>query len=784
MNRPSLFKSVFTFTDSGADNGLKTWRGKTLAVLLWIETSAGLVAYIALMLSLVPRRNWAGAALLSLAYLWLVVTTLFPRLPYFLRGFSSVFILFLAGLSFTLFAGINGTSQAILLGLCIVSGILFGLPGGILAVLLSVLSLFSSGYLALTGFIPVPTPGSNPADVSTLAMSCLAFLLVAIFATLPVVFMLSKLETSFQREKSINADMKRQQTKLQFLADRDNIHLKQRLDQSNLTAEVARVISSAYKLDELLRRITSLIVERFGYLHIQIYLVQESGNKSYLREYTRLPEFEGEVTKERIEIDTSTLLGWVTFNNQPRIDGVQPDESPESLGDQLFPNPQSRAGIPIAVGKRVIGAIALYDLEPDAYNPDEVGVLHALAEQIAPAIQNFRMLEATRVNFHEVNLLNQASHQVILANNEEEIFQVAVKALDQSPYLSAILREEGKGLRVYAVSERLSQEYLERPAWLAADLKKLASTFSETSLYLTADLDEANPISADLIAFARQAGCKAAAFLGLKRANHIIALLMIGSQKEEELTIASLQPYAGFAEFISASLEKIHTIEGLENRLSVLETLDTVSQAISVENNLDLLYRVIHEQITRVMGDVNFLIATYSPDTDQIQIPFIYEGEESDVTSIEPYPLGEGLTSILIRTRQPLMLVEDTERRATELGAKVIGATAKSWLGVPLLLGNEAIGAIVVQDTEKEHRFDEEDQRLLTTMATQVAIAVRNARLLEETRRTADREQRVAEIASKVRAATDVDALLRTAIQELGRNLHAAEAVIQLETGD
>ena len=93
--------------------------------------------------------------------------------------------------------------------------------------------------------------------------------------------------------------------------------------------------------------------------------------------------------------------------------------------------------------------------------------LTRLAEQIAPAIQNFRMLEATRVNFHEVNLLNQASHQVILSNNEEEIFQVAVKALHQSPYLSAILREEAKGLRVYAVSESLSQAHLDMPAWMA-----------------------------------------------------------------------------------------------------------------------------------------------------------------------------------------------------------------------------------------------------------------------------------------------------------------------------
>jgi GAF domain-containing protein len=784
MKRPNLFQSVFALTDSGPDDGLKTWRGKILAVLLWIETFAGLVAYITLLLGQISKRNWGGVAILSLVYFWLAFTTLLPRLPYLLRGISSVFILFLVGLAYTLFVGANGTGQALLLGFCIISGILLGLPGGIVAVLISALSLFATGYLAMAGSIPALNPLNYPANSQALVISSLAFLLVGIFAIVPATFLISGLETSLQKEKQVNADMKRQQTKMQFLAERDSQNLKQRLDQYNLAADVARVISSAYNLDELLRRITSLIVERFGYLHVQIYLLQETGNKAYLCEYTRLPDFEGDLTKERFEIDSSTWIGWVTLNNQPRIDSVRPDESPDSLGDGLFPNPQSRAGIPIAVGKRVIGAIALYDLEPDSYNPDEVAVLHALAEQVAPAVQNFRLLEATRVNFHEVNLLNQASHQVILAKSEDEIFRIAAKALNQSSYPSAILRCEEHGLRVYSMSGGPSREFLKSPDWLAVEPKSIARIFSDTPLYLAANLEETPPVLHELTAFARHSGCKSAAFLGLKRADQLMAVLMIGSPQEEALTVASLQPYAGFIEFISASLDKIHTIGGLENRLSVLETLDTVSQAISVENNLDLLYRVIHEQITRVVGDVNFLIATYSPDTDLIQIPYIYEGKESEVISIEPYPLGEGLTSIIIRTRQPLMLVEDTERRATELGAKVIGATAKSWLGVPLLLGSEAIGAIVVQDTEQEHRFAEEDQRLLTTMATQVAIAVRNARLLEETRRRAEREQQVADIANKVRASTDVDTLLRTAIQELGRNLRAAEAVIQLETGD
>jgi len=99
------------------------------------------------------------------------------------------------------------------------------------------------------------------------------------------------------------------------------------------------------------------------------------------------------------------------------------------------------------------------------------------------------------------------------------------------------------------------------------------------------------------------------------------------------------------------------------------------------------------------MGEVDFLIALYNEEQNTIEVPYAYETGRS--LSMPSYPRGQGLTSILIKSKQSLMLVENVERRAMELGVKVFGKTAKSWLGAPLLVGGEAIGAIVVQDFEQ-----------------------------------------------------------------------------------
>ena len=61
-------------------------------------------------------------------------------------------------------------------------------------------------------------------------------------------------------------------------------------------------------------------------------------------------------------------------------------------------------------------------------------------------------------------------------------------------------------------------------------------------------------------------------------------------------------------------------------------------------------------------------MALYQKETASIVIPYMYEGGK--VNSVEAFPLGEGLTSILIHTQQPLMLVEDTEKQADETWRK------------------------------------------------------------------------------------------------------------------
>jgi transcriptional regulator with GAF, ATPase, and Fis domain len=270
-----------------------------------------------------------------------------------------------------------------------------------------------------------------------------------------------------------------------------------------------------------------------------------------------------------------------------------------------------------------------------------------------------------------------------------------------------------------------------------------------------------------------------AAIFPMRNDHQLAALTFLYPENPNLIDDYALQYCASIVDLASNYLQRVKSLENMERRLNRLEVLESISQAISMETDVAKLYKVIHEQIVHVMGDVNLIIATYEQETNTIEIPYAYE--ESQVLSIPPFELGDGLTSILIKTRKPLLLVEDTEKKALELGAKVVGAPARSWLGVPLLLGGEPIGAIIVQDLKQEHRFDEEDQKVLASLSSAVAVTLRNARLIHTASTKAVFEQDAIEVSNKLWSAMDVESILQTALEQLGKKLNATKGVIQLE---
>jgi GAF domain-containing protein len=257
----------------------------------------------------------------------------------------------------------------------------------------------------------------------------------------------------------------------------------------------------------------------------------------------------------------------------------------------------------------------------------------------------------------------------------------------------------------------------------------------------------------------------------------LTALIILGT-KNQVLTNATIQPYTILADLISVTLEKIEAARQVQNRLKEVEILTNLNQAISSSIDLQDFFTTLHGQIRQIIGDYGMLVALYDEKTDTVSVPFNYE--DNKVSTLESFPLGSGLTSILIRTKKPLLLVKDAEARSRELGARIAGRPARSWMGAPMLLHDRAIGALVLQDLDHENAFTEENLRFFTALAGQVASVINNIHLLDESKHRALQLETAAEIARDISGSLNLDELLIKAVNFIRERFDFYHAAIFL----
>ncbi|MEH6512369.1 MAG: response regulator [Maribacter arcticus] len=163
-------------------------------------------------------------------------------------------------------------------------------------------------------------------------------------------------------------------------------------------------------------------------------------------------------------------------------------------------------------------------------------------------------------------------------------------------------------------------------------------------------------------------------------------------------------------------------------RLKELATVNQVSQALTEKLQLNDLIQLVGDEMKKLFkSDITYL-AILDPETNIISFPY----EDGD--DMQPMSYGEGLTSQIIKTGEPLLINKDADISAEydKIGVKHSGKLAVSYLGVPIPVEDSVIGVLSVQSTQQESRFTEEDKKLLKTIAINVGIALHNAELFEE----------------------------------------------------
>ena len=187
------------------------------------------------------------------------------------------------------------------------------------------------------------------------------------------------------------------------VADRTR-DLERRSLEAETIGKVARNITTVRDLDTLLNNAANVIQEQFKYSHVGIFLVDD------LREYAFLRAATGEAGQQmlaqnhRLKIGESGIVGYVTQTGQPRI-ALDVNRDTAHLRNPLLPDTRSEMTLPLISGSRIIGALDVQSVMEAAFNGSDIQTMQTIADQLAVAIDNVRLIERTQESLNELNAL-------------------------------------------------------------------------------------------------------------------------------------------------------------------------------------------------------------------------------------------------------------------------------------------------------------------------------------------------------------------------------------------
>ncbi len=232
------------------------------------------------------------------------------------------------------------------------------------------------------------------------------------------------------------------------------------------------------------------------------------------------------------------------------------------------------------------------------------------------------------------------------------------------------------------------------------------------------------------------------------------------------------------SELEAAQEKQVEQLKQLTQLTRALETSANVSRRLSTILNPSQLMEAVVTEIQRAFNYYHAHIYLYDEAKERLVIAGATgEAGEAMLSSGHLLAMGQGLVGKAAVTNAPV-LVPDVSNEPGWLPNQLLPDT-KAEAAIPITLGEQVLGVLDVQHNVIGG-LDTESVTMLQSVANQVAVALQNARLYEQTQKRADQESIVNQINQQLFGAPTMERVLEIAAQELGQHLGVRRATVQL----
>jgi GAF domain-containing protein len=182
------------------------------------------------------------------------------------------------------------------------------------------------------------------------------------------------------------------------------------------------------------------------------------------------------------------------------------------------------------------------------------------------------------------------------------------------------------------------------------------------------------------------------------------------------------------ADQLSLALENARLFQETQTRAEELSVLNEMGRELSTKLDPTTIAEVVYRFTSRLMDTSNFFFALYDEKNEEKNYLLVFE--EGERIQLSPSKLGNrGFSDYIIRNKKTVFAPNNILKHMQSLGIEFVALNedetpSQSWLGVPLMIGERVLGLISVQSVQTSNLYNEHNRDILTTIASQAAIAI------------------------------------------------------------
>lgn len=375
------------------------WRSRFLRTMLWVFCILGLLLII-----LAYSNAGLIGRLLFIAFYAALLAAAFLPFTYEVKTGTLLAVAYAVGVYNLVNWGPWADGVIYFLGASILATLLLDNQTYIGVVAATILTTVFVGVLNVLGVFPLLGSRVPPSTLFDWGIYTLDYSVLAVGLAWGVQLFRSELKIISDRFNFNLQLLTRDRGDLEHKVNERTRVLTKKTDQLRAASYIARQTAEVTDLSILLTTVVNLVTDQFGFYHTGVFLINETGDEAVLQAASSEGGRRMIEHGHSLSVGTRGIVGYVAAQKKPRI-ALDVGADAVFFNNPDLPMTRSELALPLLIRNRVVGVLDIQSDIPQAFSVDDIDVLQTLADQVAVAIENARLLDESQAALAQLEVL-------------------------------------------------------------------------------------------------------------------------------------------------------------------------------------------------------------------------------------------------------------------------------------------------------------------------------------------------------------------------------------------